>query len=88
MEINNSNINRVANTHIAKTEKSKLSQQQEAKDMSNCPNPAEYLGRSQVVFKGKSNNAENMPEIIKEDLEPIKLKQSDRLQYRWLSDKP
>lgn len=66
MEINNSNINRVANTQIAKTEKSKLSQQQETKDLSNCPNPAEYLGRSQVIFKGKLNT----------NLKPIVLKES------------
>lgn len=73
MEINKNNINRINNSPIPKTEKPKLSQQVETKDLSACPNPAEYLGRSQVVFKGKTNNIDSS-EIKKEDLKPLELK--------------
>ena len=79
MEINKSNVNRINNTHITKKEKLNPSQQTEEKDFSNCPNPAEYLGRSQVVFKGTSNNTDTSSEIKKEDLQPIKLKECDML---------
>ena len=48
-----------------------------SKDFVNSPNPAEYLGRSQVVFSGrggsKQKNKQILPELKKEDLQPIKL---------------
>lgn len=79
MEINKSNINRVNNTPIAKYKKPELSQEQEAKDFSNCPNPAEYIGRSQVVFRGKPEKV-RLPQKKEKDLQPIKLEKSPILE--------
>lgn len=66
MEINNHNINAIG---VPKSKKKVVSKQKEApeqtKDYLNSPNPAEYIGRSQVTFASKKNTTE---------LKPLKLK--------------
>lgn len=81
MEINK-NIQSVKNGKIEKKNKA-LEQKRpnyEPKDIANSPNPAEYLGRSQVVFRGKQeveaaheNNVPNGLELTDEELKPVKL---------------
>ena len=65
MEINNHNINAIG---VPKSKKKEVSKQKEApkqtKDYLNSPNPAEYIGRSQVMFTSKKNAI---------DLKPLKL---------------
>ena len=68
MEINNHKINAIG---VPESKKKEVSKQKEApkqtKDYLNSPNPAEYIGRSQVVFTSKKNTAEPKPLILKEN---------------------
>ena len=74
MHINN-NLHITNNPRIRKNDANvNLQAVDNSKDFVNSPNPAEYIGRSQVVFKGTSNNTDTSSEIKKEDLQPIKLK--------------
>lgn len=66
MEINNHKIKAIG---VPESKKKEVSKQKEApkqtKDYLNSPNPAEYIGRSQVTFASKKNTTE---------LKPLKLK--------------
>ncbi|MBR3889474.1 hypothetical protein IKJ53_03075, partial [bacterium] len=68
MEINNHNINAIG---VPKSKKKEVSKQKEApkqtKDYLNSPNPAEYIGRSQVTFASKKNTTELKPLKLKEN---------------------
>ena len=52
MKINGKD-NQFDNQHIANNKLRKSDINYEEKDIANSPNPAEYLGRSQIVFRGK-----------------------------------
>ena len=69
MEINNHNINAIG---VPKSKKKEVSKQKEVpeqtKDYLNSPNPAEYIGRSQVTFASKKRLT---------TLEPLKLKENN-----------
>lgn len=76
MHINN-NLHITNNPRIRNNETNTNSQSVDnSKDFVNSPNPAEYIGRSQVVFHGRSTSKPEekqlLPEFKKEDLQPIK----------------
>ena len=76
MHVNN-NIHITKNLRIKQNETNTNEQKVDnSKDFVNSPNPAEYIGRSQVIFRGrntnKSEDKEPLPELRKEDLKPIK----------------
>ena len=75
MHINN-NLYITNNPRIRKNDANVNSQAVDnLKDFVNSPNPAEYIGRSQVVFSGrgasKPENKQILPELKKEDLQPF-----------------
>ena len=76
MHINN-NLHITNNPRVRKNDANVNSQSVDnSKDFINSPNPAEYIGRSQVVFHGRSTpkpeEKQFLPEFKKEDLQPIK----------------
>lgn len=76
MQVNN-NIHITKNLRIKQNETNTNEQKVDnTKDFTNSPNPAEFIGRSQVIFRGRNTNKtedkEPLPELRKEDLKPIK----------------
>lgn len=76
MHINN-NVHITNNLRIKQNENNTNEQKVDnSKDFINSPNPAEFIGRSQVIFRGRNTNKtkdnEHLPELQKEDLKPIK----------------
>jgi len=65
--------------NIKRADKSKSApEERPAKDIANSPNPAEYIGRSQVIFRGKTPETEpakeeKLPHIDKKDIPEIQL---------------
>ena len=75
MKISGKN-NQFDNQHFDKNNSRKSDINYEEKDLANSPNPAEYLGRSQIVFKGggKCNSKCDIPHF-----EPVKLNETPLL---------
>ena len=71
MKISGKN-NQFDNQPIKNSQARKSDVNYEEKDIANSPNPSEYLGRSQVVFRGRNKNQKNITDNNHE-FKPVKL---------------